>query len=349
VKKEVKMSFKIGGRTIGTEYSPLVIAEIGINHEGSYEKAIRMVDDAHLAGCECVKFQSHVIEDEMIPNDVVPGNTTETIWNIMKRCALSEEEELKLKNYVESLGMIYLCTPFSRAAAERLKRMNVSAYKIGSGECNNYPLIKHIASDGKPILLSTGMNDLQSIAPAVEILRQAGVPFALLHCTSMYPTPYEMVRLGGIGELAKYFPDAVIGLSDHSIGNYTCFAAVALGARILEKHFTSDKSWPGPDVPISIDPAELKDLVQGSRAIHAGLGGSKTILPDEKPTIDFAYACVVSIRDIKPGEMLSAENIWVKRPGTGEIKAVDYDKLLGKTARNAIPKDKQLNWIDIKE
>ena len=343
------MSFKIGDRTIGTEYSPLVIAEIGINHEGSYEKAIRMVDDAHLAGCECVKFQSHVIDDEMIPNDVVPGNTTETIWNIMKRCALSEEEEIKLKNYVEALGMIYLCTPFSRAAAERLKRMKVSAYKIGSGECNNYPLIKHIASDGKPILLSTGMNDLGSIAPAVEILRQAGVPFALLHCTSLYPTPYEMVRLGGIGELAQHFPDAVIGLSDHSIGNYTCFAAVALGARILEKHFTSDKSWPGPDVPISIDPIELKELVQGSRAIHAALGGSKTILPDEKPTIDFAYACVVSIRDIKPGEKLSAENIWVKRPGTGEIKAVDYDKLLGKTVRNAIPKDKQLNWIDIKE
>ena len=196
-----------------------------------------MVDDAHAAGCECTKFQSHVIEDEMIPNDVVPGNTTETIWNIMKRCALSEEEEIKLKGYVESLGMIYLCTPFSRAAAERLKRMKVSAYKIGSGECNNYPLIKHIASDGKPIILSTGMNDLESIAPTVEILRQAGVPFALTHCTSIYPTPYEKVRLGGIGELAERFPDAVIGLSDHSIGNYTCFAAVALGAAYSGKTF----------------------------------------------------------------------------------------------------------------
>ena len=343
------MDFKIGNRMVGAEYPPLVIAEIGINHEGSIEKAIRMVDDAHAAGCECAKFQSHVIEDEMIPNDVVPGNTTETIWNIMKRCALSEAEEINLKNYVESLGMIYLCTPFSRAAADRLKRMQVSAYKIGSGECNNYPLIKHIASNGKPVILSTGMNDLESIAPAVEILRQAGVPFALTHCTSIYPTPYEKVRLGGLGELAERFPDAVIGLSDHSNGNYTCFAAVALGARILEKHFTSDKTWPGPDVPISIDPTELKELVDGSRAIYAALGGAKTILSDEKPTIDFAYACVVSIREIKAGESLSVENIWVKRPGTGEIKAVHYEKLLGKIVARDIPKDKQLKWADMEQ
>jgi len=340
------MNFKIGNRMIGMDYPPLVIAEIGINHEGSMEKAIRMVDDAHSAGCECAKFQSHVIEDEMIPNDVVPGNTTETIWEIMKRCALSEEEEVKLKNYVESFGMIYLCTPFSRAAANRLKRMNVSGYKIGSGECNNYPLIKHIASDGKPIILSTGMNDLESIAPAVEILRQAGVPFGLTHCTSIYPTPYEKVRLGGLSDLAQRFPDAVIGLSDHSIGNFTCFAAVALGARILEKHFTSDKTWPGPDVPISIDPAELQELVQGSRAIHAALGGSKTILPDEQPTIDFAYACVVAISDIQPGEKLTTENIWVKRPGTGEIKAVHFEGLLGKTVKHLISKNAQLRWDD---
>ena len=340
------MSFKIGERRIGKEYSPFVVAEIGINHEGSYEKAIRMIDDACAAGCECVKFQSHIIEDEMIPNDIIPGNTTENIWNIMKRCVLSEQEEINLKKYVESKGMIYLCTPFSRAAAERLKRMGVLAYKIGSGECNNYPLIKHIAADGKPIILSTGMNDLKSIAPAVEIIKQAKIPYALTHCTSMYPTPYEKVRLGGLGELAARFPDAVIGLSDHSIGNYTCFAAIALGARILEKHFTSDKSWSGPDIPISIDPVELKELIQGSRAIHAALGGSKNILPEEKPTIDFAYACVVSIREILAGENFSEENIWVKRPGTGEIKAVHFESLLGKTAKHDIANNTQICWDD---
>jgi len=338
---------EIAGRKIGTDFPPLVIAEIGINHEGSFQKAIRMVDDAAAAGCECAKFQSHVIEDEMIPNDVVPGNASESIWEIMKRCALSEAEEIRLKRHVEAKGLIYLCTPFSRAAAVRLERMGVAAYKIGSGECNNYPLIAHIAAYKKPVILSTGMNDLDSVAPAVKILWEAGIPFALLHCTSMYPTPYRKVRLGAIAALARRFPDAVVGLSDHSAGNYTCLAAVALGARILEKHFTSDKTWPGPDVPISIDPGELRELVQGSRAVFEALGGSKEILPEEKPTIDFAYACVVSIRDIAAGENLSMENVWVKRPGTGEIKAVHLDSLLGRKVKRAIAVNSQLRWADL--
>ena len=338
--------FKIANRWVGDNHPPLVLAEIGINHEGSFEKAIQMVDDAYKAGCECVKFQSHVIEDEMIPNDVIPGNAKESIWDIMKRCALNEDEEIKIKEYVESRGMIYLCTPFSRAAADRLHKMNVVAYKIGSGECNNYPLIAHIASFGKPVILSTGMNDLSSIQPGVDILEKAGVPYALTHCTSMYPTPYDKVRLGALASMAKKFPNAVLGLSDHSLGNYTCFASVALGARILEKHFTSDKTWPGPDVPISIDPAELKDLIDGSKAIFQALPGSKDILPEEQPTIDFAYACVVSIKDIAAGEKLTRENIWVKRPGTGEIKAVHFESLLGKKTNKAIAKNAQLKWTD---
>ncbi len=340
---------EISGRKIGKDYHPLVIAEIGINHEGDIHKAIRMVDDAHAAGCECVKFQAHVIEDEMIPNDVVPGNADESIWNIMKRCALTGDEDRELKAYVESKEMMYLCTPFSRAAAIRLEKMDVEAYKIGSGECNNYPLIDHIASYGKPIILSTGMNDLDTIEPAVDILRRHKTPYALMHCTSIYPTPYDKVRLGGIAALAERFPDAVLGLSDHSIGNYTCFAAVALGACILEKHFTSDKTWPGPDVPISIAPDELKDLIKGSRAIHQAVGGVKDILREEQPTIDFAYACVVAIRDIKAGEELTTNNIWVKRPGTGEIKAVHFNKLLGKSMKTAILKNEQLRWAHIND
>lgn len=339
---------QIGNRRIGQQHPPLVIAEVGINHEGDIEKAIRMVDDAHSVGCECVKFQSHVVEDEMIPNDVIPGNANESIWNIISRCALSAEDEIKIKDYVESKGMIYLCTPFSRAAAERLKEMNVPAYKIGSGECNNYPLVKHIASYGKPVILSTGMNNIASISPAVGILREAGVSFALMHCTSIYPTPYEKVRLGAIKILAKHFPDALIGLSDHSPGNYICLAAVALRASILEKHFTSDNTWPGPDIPISIDPPQLKHLIEGSRAVHlAAMGGTKEILPEEQSTIDFAYACVVSIRDISEGEKLTIENIWVKRPGTGEIKAAQFESLFGKTVLRDIPKDQQLRWADI--
>lgn len=339
---------KIRGRLIGPGHPPFVIAEIGINHEGEFAKAVRMVNDAAEAGCECVKFQCHIIDDEMIPNSVIPGNAKESIWNIMSRCTLSEDEEIRLKDLVEAKGMIYLSTPFSRAASVRLEKMGVLAFKIGSGECNNYPLIRHIASYGKPVILSTGMNDIKSVQPAVTILREAGVPFGLMHCTSLYPTPYDQVRLGALKDLAASFPDAVLGLSDHSLGNYTCFAAIPLGASILEKHITSDPDWPGPDVPISITPAQLKELVDGSKAIGLALGGHKTILPDEQPTIDFAYACVVSTRDIQDGEQLTEKNIWVKRPGTGEIKAVDYERVLGRSARGKLPQNTQIRWSDLR-
>lgn len=337
---------QIGKRRIGPEYPPFIVAEVGINHEGSMAKARRMIRDVHRAGAECVKFQSHVIYDEMIPEakKVIPANAKESIWNIMKRCAFTEAEERELKRYTESLGMIYLCTPFSRAAADRLNRIGVKAYKIGSGECNNYPLIEHIAKFGKPVILSTGMNNMPAVHKAVAIFRKHNIPYALLQCTSMYPTPYDKVRLGCINELKYAFSDAVVGLSDHSLGNYTCFAAVVMEASILEKHFTSAKNWPGPDVPISIDPVELKELVDGSRAVYQALGGRKTILKEEKPTIDFAYACVVAVADIKSGEMFNKENIWVKRPGTGEIKAEHYQKVLGAVAARDIPQNAQISW-----
>lgn len=339
----------IDGRPIGNNEKPYVIVEIGINHGGDIIKAKQMVKDAYHAGAECVKFQCHILEDEMVAEaqNIIPSNSELSIFDIMSNAAFSYEEELSLKKYVESFGMTYLSTPFSRAAAERLERMNVVAFKIGSGECNNYPLIKHISSFGKPIILSTGMNDIDSIKKAVEIFQKYGIKYALLHCTSMYPTPYEKVRLGAIKELQKNFPSAVIGLSDHSIGNYTCFAAIPLGARILEKHFTSDKKWEGPDVPISLDPNELRDLIYGSSAIFHSLGGSKDILPEEKSTINFAYASVVTISNIKEGEILTEDNIWVKRPGVGELRASDYAKVLGRVARRDLKENLLLSWDDL--
>lgn len=339
----------IRDRKVGPGHVPFVIAEIGINHEGSMEKAKQMVKDAKEAGAECVKFQSHVIEDEMIPvaKEIIPGNADVSIWEIMERCAFDESQEIELKEFVEDLGMIYLSTPFSRAAADRLNRMGVSAYKIGSGECNNYPLIEHIAGFGKPIIVSTGMNDIEVVEKVVKILRKHEVPYALLHCTSMYPTPYDKVRVGAVKLLSEKFTDAVVGLSDHSLGNYTCFAAVALGGSILEKHFTSDKTWPGPDVSISIDPSELEDLIKGSKAIFEARGDTKDVLKEEQPTIDFAYACVVAISDIKEGEEFTKENIWVKRPGTGDIKAESFEQILGKKATCSISKNAQLEWSNI--
>lgn len=336
---------EIANRLVGEDHPPLVIAEIGINHEGCIDKAIQMVDDAFEVGCECVKFQCHVVEDEMIAEaqKVIPGNTDESIWNIMDRCKLSEDEDRRLKDYVESKGMIYLSTPFSRAAAERLNKMGVKAFKIGSGECNNYPLIEHIANFGKPVILSTGMNDISSIGKAAQILEAKEIPYILMHCTSIYPTPYDKVRLGALEELKSNFPNAVLGLSDHSIGNYTCYGAIALGASVVEKHFTSDKSWPGPDMPISIDPKELRDLIIGSNAIYSALGGKKEILDLEQPTIDFAYASIVAIKPIKAGEKLTMDNIWVKRPGTGALLAKDFSSTLGKRAARDIPVNIQLS------
>lgn len=337
----------IRGRKIGAMHKPFVIADIGINHEGDIYKAQRMIDSAFHAGCECIKFQCHVIEDEMIPNQIIPSNSNESIWDIMDRCKLCEEEDAILKKYVESKGMIYLSTPFSRAAANRLETMKVDAYKIGSGECNNYPLIEHIAKFGRPVILSTGMNDIPAITKAVNILERFGIPYAILHCTSMYPTPYEKVRLGALEDLRNAFSNAVLGLSDHSLGNFTCFAAVALGASIVEKHFTLRSTWPGPDIPISITPVELRELIRGTEAVYKACGGSKDILLEEQPTIDFAYACVVSIKDIKAGECFNKENIWVKRPGTGQILACDYEKVLGMRARVDIQQDTQIKMGDV--
>ena len=334
----------INGREIGPNFKPFVIPEIGINHEGDFVKAKKMIKDAKFCGAECVKFQCHVIDDEMIKNNVIPANANETIWEIMKRCSFTEEEEIELKEYTEKLGMIYLSTPFSREAVNRLERMDVCAYKIGSGECNNYPLVKHIANFGKPVILSTGMNDISSIEKSVNILKNAKIDFAILHVTSIYPTPYEKVRLGAINKIKEKFPNIVLGLSDHSIGNFTCYAAIPLGASILEKHFTSDKNWPGPDIPVSIDPNELKQLIDGSVAIHKSLDGDKEILIDEEKTANFAYSCVVSIKDIKKGENFSMKNIWVKRPGNGNIKSEFFDEIINKKAIKDIKKNTQLKW-----
>lgn len=341
--------FQINDRLVGYNQKPLIIVEIGINHEGSIDTALEMVDAAALSGAEVIKHQTHIVEDEMSgeAKKVIPGNSNDSIYDIMERCALSEEEEIKLKDYVESKGMIFISTPFSRAAADRLIKMNVPAFKIGSGECNNYPLVKHIASFGKPIIMSTGMNDIESIRKSVNIIENAGVPYALLHTTNIYPTPDKLVRLGAMSELAEHFPDAIIGLSDHTLSNHACFGAVALGACILERHFTDKMDRPGPDIVCSMDPAALKELINGAKIIQLQRGGEKKPVKEEKPTIDFAYATVVTIQKIRKGDIFSEGNIWVKRPGTGEIKAEEFEKILGSVAADDLEKDCHLKKSDI--
>tara|TARA_Y100001954_G_scaffold237581_1_gene301735 strand:- start:300 stop:1346 length:1047 start_codon:yes stop_codon:yes gene_type:complete len=340
---------KIGNRRIGEDFDPLVIAEIGINHEGSLKTAYEMVDAAHSAGAEIIKHQTHVVKDEMSAEakKVIPGNSDVSIYEIMERCALDEEEEIMLKEYVESKNMIFISTPFSRAAADRLHRMGVEAYKIGSGECNNYPLIEHIAKFGKPMIVSTGMNNLKSIRKTVSILEKYKVQYALLHTTNLYPTPSHLVRLGGMQELMQEFPNAIIGLSDHTTSNLACYAAVSLGALILERHFTDSMSRKGPDIINSMDPEAMTKLINGSIEIKKMRGGRKEAAKEEKVTIDFAFATVVTIKDVKKGDKFTKENIWVKRPGTGQILAEHYDSILGKLSNDEIKSDTHLNWDNI--
>ncbi|MEO1942768.1 MAG: N-acetylneuraminate synthase family protein [Candidatus Thioglobus sp.] len=349
IKKLDNPSIEICGRKIGKDFPPLVIAEIGINHNGSLQTALSMADAAINSGVEIIKHQTHIIEDEMSDEakKIIPINADISIYDIMKRCALSEEDEIKLKKYVESRGVIFISTPFSRAAVDRLERMEVVAYKIGSGECNNYPLVEYIASFGKPIIVSTGMNDIDSVKRAVNILEKHNIQYALLHTTNLYPTPSHLVRFGAMQELQKEFPDVVIGLSDHTTSNLACFGAVALGASILERHFTDSMDRDGPDIVNSMDPKALKELINGSIELAKMRGGRKEAAKEEQVTIDFAFATVVSIANIKKGEVFTKENIWVKRPGTGEIAAESYNDILGKIANKNIEIDKHLSWGDL--
>ena len=220
---------------------------------------------------------------------------------------LSEHHELELKKYVESKGMIFISTPFSREAANRLQKFNVPAFKIGSGECNNYPLLEHIATFGKPIILSTGMNSISNVKKAVAIFDEAEVPVALLHTTNLYPTPTHLVRLGAMTQLYENFPDKVFGLSDHTQNNNSCLAAVALGASILERHFTDHMQRTGPDISCSMDEKACRELIKSSAEIAKMRGGEKEPAAEEKITSDFAFATVCTIAPIKKGELLTRE------------------------------------------
>ncbi len=336
----------IENRKIGLNHPPLVIVEIGINHEGSLKTAFAMVDAACDAGAEVIKHQTHIVADEMsqAAKKIIPSNADVSIYDIMARCALNEKDERALKAYVEKKGLLFISTPFSRAAADRLEKMGVGAYKIGSGECNNYPLIEHIAGFGKPMIVSTGMNDLASIKKTVIILEKYNINYALLHTTNLYPTPPHLVRLGAMQALQKEFPKAVIGLSDHTTSNLACLGAVALGASILERHFTDSMNRKGPDIVNSMDPAALSKLLKDSLEIAKMRGGKKEAAKEEQITIDFAFATVVSIKPISKGELLTKRNIWVKRPGTGEIRAEFFNDLLGKKANQDINNDEHINW-----
>ena len=337
---------KIGNRSIGPNEPPLIIAEIGINHGGSLDVAKSMVDLIVNSGCECVKHQTHIIEDEMTEEAkaIFPPNANKSIWDVMKECSVKLDEEQELKEYAENLGLIWISTPFSRMAADFLDKIDVPAFKIGSGEADNLPLINHIAQKGKPIIMSTGMQSIKSLKNSVNILEKSGVEYALLECTNLYPSPPEIVSLQGIQELKEAFPKALVGFSDHSIGPHIALASVALGACIIERHFTDTRYRSGPDITCSMDPAELRLLVDRSIEIHKALMNPKQRTEPEESVYKFARASVVADRDMAAGHIITEKDIWVRRPGSGEIPGYKYNDIIGKKLRLDVKKNHQFKW-----
>jgi len=340
---------KIENRIIDTTTKPLVIAEIGINHNGDINAAKSLVNAAHDSGCECIKHQTHFLDDEMTDEakSIIPPNDHRSIWEIMEVCCLSQDEEIQLKNHTEELGMIYLSTPFSRSAADFLNDIGVPGFKIGSGECDNLPLIRHISRFGKPIIMSTGMQTIDSIRESVQILEDADIQYALLECTNLYPSPAELVSLSGIQELRDAFPNAQIGFSDHSIGPSMALAAAALGAVILERHFTNSRYSIGPDIICSMDPSELRFLIDRSEEIYIALQNKKQRSKAEDATYEFARSSIVADKKLEAGTIISESDIWARRPGTGQIAGYDFDKLIGKVLTKALEKNDQIAWSDL--
>ena len=340
---------KIANREIGPAHPPLVIAEIGINHGGSLDVAKEMVRLAAGAGCEMIKHQTHIVEDEMTDEakQIFPPNADVSIWEVMAQCALGREDEAELKRYTESLGMIWISTPFSRAACDFLETLDVPAYKIGSGEADNLPLIRHIAKKGKPVILSTGMQTIDTMRASVAILEDAGIDYALLECTNLYPSPAEIVSLKGVTELKSAFPNAVVGFSDHSIGPEMALASVALGASILERHYTDSRYRKGPDISCSMDPAELRFLIDRSREIWIAANNDKKRTAPEEDVYRFARASVVADADLPAGHVIAEADIWARRPGSGDIPGYDFDKVVGRTLATAVKRNQQLKWSDL--
>lgn len=339
----------IGNRQVGDGCPPYIIVEACINHEGDIAIARRMVHMAHAMGAGAIKFQYHVLDDEMLREAPQSDNFEEPLYDALDRTNLTIPEHRELKALCEGLGIDYLCTPFSRKAADVLdEEIGVNVFKVGSGELTNLPLQQHIAAKGKPMIVSTGMSEIDEIQETVDLLKSTGVPFALTHCVSAYPCPYDRVNLGVIPLYRDRF-QVPIGLSDHSIGVYTSIGAVALGACIVEKHFTFDRTAPGPDHQSSIEPYDLGELVKGCQAVFLARGSTREIFPEEQQIVAWARESVVSIADIPAGAVITADMVSVKRPSPGPdgIPARALNDVIGRTATVAIAKDQQLTKADV--
>jgi sialic acid synthase SpsE len=339
----MSIPIKIGERLVGDGHPPFIIAEACVNHQGDFEIAKEMVYFARAMGVDAIKFQMHILEDEMLRDVPMSDNFEVSLWDTIDETNFSTEQHQELMALCASIGIQYLCTPFSRASADILEEIGVDAFKTGSGELTNIPFMQHLAAKGMPVIVSTGMSLIDEIAETVEVFKSADTPLILTHCVSAYPCPYERVNLGMIPKLAELF-DVPSGFSCHTPSIYTSLGAVALGATVIEKHFTFDRSLPGPDHKSSIEKYELGELVSGCQAVFLAGGDERQIFPEEQEIVAWARESVVSIADIPTGTIITSDMVSIKRPspGKGAIPAKDLDLIIGKTALADILNDRQI-------
>lgn len=346
---------QFGKLRIGGNNRVAVIAEIADSHNGSVETAKKLVDAAKAAGADIAKFQIHLPDIEMVPGSIRMWDGP--LYDILKRNLFTPMMHREMMEYCERVGIEYLCTPFCPTAVDVLEDMGVKAFKTGSGELANLPHHRKIARisarTGKPVFVSTGMSTWEEIRDTVRVYKEEGARenLALMNCTSEYPpNDYSHANLGVMRRLGEEF-GVWVGQSDHTMDNYTVYAAVALGAKIVEKHFTLSRNQKGPDHFISLEPHMLKDLVDGIRKIEVALGSEKTISKEEQVVRDWAFHSAIAARDIRAGEAFSVENLIPKRPGSGiSAKYLDpmYSQaLLGRRAKRDLPKDTILQWSDV--
>jgi len=335
---------KIGKKNVGQENPVFIVAEAAVNHMGNMMLAKSMVDVAKESGCDAIKFQHHLPDEEMLPEIPMSSNFEEPLYELLKKYDLTLEQHREIKRYCDQQEIMYLCTPFSLKAAIEIAPL-VPAFKIGSGELTDIPSLKEIAKLGKPMIISTGMSTMDEIATTFSEISAINNHVILMNCTSEYPPKYEDINLGFISELKNRFK-TVVGHSDHTPDNYTCYAAVAVGAKIIEKHFILEKHIKGPDNSVSITPSQLGELVEGIRKIELAMGGEKKIHELEKQIRSWAHRSIVAIKNIKKGEIFSRDNLWTKRPGTG-IPSINLPKIIGKIAARDIQTNTLLRQEDV--
>jgi N,N'-diacetyllegionaminate synthase len=315
-----------------------VVVEAGMNHDGSLGNAIRMVEVAAEAGVDAVKFQLHDAAAETTRDAPAPHYFQhESRWEYFQRTAFTDDQWRRVKEACEASGVEFVCAPFSLEALERLEALGTARYKIGSGEVTNLELVRAAAATGKPILLSSGMSTWEELDAAVE---SAGENVTVLQCTSQYPTPPERVGLNLLPELRERYGKPV-GLSDHTLGLYACFAAVALGAAVVEKHFTLSKEMYGPDAALALEPHELEELVDGIREIEVMLAApvDKDAEADALAEMKRVFEkSVVTTASIPAGARIERGMLAAKKPGTG-IPAARIDEVVGRTAARDLPED----------